>query len=184
MKIAKRTLPENEFKLFGDISTGRFRPPISKSFRQTIFDRLHSLSHGGIRATRKLISERFVWPKMRTGIRDWRLTYISCQRTKINRRTVAPLQHFATPHGCFASVCVDIVGPLNECDGYTYILTAIDRFTRWPEAIPLRDITAKSCANAFLLNWVARYGCPTTILTDRGRQCTSVLWDEFCNGQK
>ena len=127
---------------------------------------MHSLSHGGIRATRKLISERLVWPKMRTDITDWCCTCISCQQTKINRQTVAPLQHFATPDGRFGSVCVDIIGPLNECDGYTYILTAIDRFTRWPEAIALRDITAKSCADGFFLNWVARYGCPTTILTD------------------
>ena len=56
----------------------------------------------------------------------------------------------------------------------------MDRFTRWLEAISLRNITARSCADAFLLNWVARFGCPTEILTDRGRQLTSVLWDEFC----
>ena len=106
-------------------------------------------------------------------------TCISCQRTKINRHTVAPLQHFATPDGRFASVCVTIVGPLNQCDGYTYILTASHRFTRWSEAIPLRDITAKSCADAFLLNWVARYGNPTTILTDRSPQFCGTNFAHF-----
>ena len=70
LKIVEQTLPKNKFKLLGDISTGRFRPLILESFQRTIFDRLHSLSHGRIRATRKLISERFVWPKMRTDIRD------------------------------------------------------------------------------------------------------------------
>ena len=38
LKTEKRTLPENELKLLGDISIRRFRPPNPKSFQQTIFD--------------------------------------------------------------------------------------------------------------------------------------------------
>ena len=52
----------------------------------------------------------------------------------------------------------------------------MDRFTRWPEAIPLMDTSAKSCARALLFHWVARFGLPMDISSDRGAQFTSQLW--------
>ena len=180
LKLVEKTLPDSNVSLLGDMSTGRFRVLVPPSFQRLVYEKLHNLSHGGTRATRRLISERFVWPKMNTDMNNWCRTCLPCQQTKIQRHIVPPLQHFPKPDGRFSCVCVDIVGPLEECNGYSYILTAVDRFTRWPEAIPLTDITAKSCANAFLLHWVARYGCPAEIVTDRGRQFASLLWSEFC----
>ena len=49
----------------------------------------------------------------------------------------------------------------------------------WPEAFPLTNITADSVARAFVQGWVARFGVPTTIVTDRGGQFTSHLWDKL-----
>ena len=62
-----------------------------------------------------------------------------------------------------------------------YLLTCVDRFTRWPEAIPMVDIRAETVADAFFSGWIARYGTPATITTDRGAQFESKLWDSLCN---
>ena len=79
----------------------------------------------------------------------------------------------------FSALHLDLVGPLPESEGCCYLLTIIDRFSQWLEAIPLPDMTAKTCARALLRHWVARFGAPDTIVTDRGRQFTSDLWGEL-----
>ena len=62
---------------------------------------------------------------------------------------------------------------------YTYLLTCMDQFTRWPEAIPLSDITAESVAKAFISGWISRFGIPPNIITDRGKQFESQLWNSL-----
>ncbi len=39
---------------------------------------------------------------------------------------------------------------------------------------------AKSCVEAFINTWVARYGVPEAVTSDRGRQFTSALWEGLC----
>ena len=80
------------------------------------------------------------------------------------------------PESRFDIVHIDLVGPLPPSEGFTYLLTCMDRFTRWPEAIPISAITAEVVAQAFVTGWIARFGIPSTIITDCGQQFESELW--------
>ena len=71
---------------------------------------------------------------------------------------------------------MDIVGPLPQSRGVTHLFIIVDRFTRWPEAIPLQDTSTSSCGRALVAHWVARFGVPADISSDRGPQFTSGLW--------
>jgi hypothetical protein len=57
-----------------------------------------------------------------------------------------------------------------------YLLTAIDRSTRWVKAVPMRNMEASRCTDAFIANWVALVGVPSTVTTDRGTQFPSAVW--------
>jgi transposase InsO family protein len=60
--------------------------------------------------------------------------------------------------------------------GFSYVLTMMDRTSRWPEAVPLANIAAETCADAFVSGWVSRHGVPHTVTTDRGTQFVSSTW--------
>ena len=179
LKLAEVPLSTAGMVIFCDMSTEAKRPFVPATLRRLVFDSLHSLSHPGIRATQHLITSRFVWPSIKKDVRRWTRACSHCQRTKITRHTFAPPAGFKLPDARFDVIHIDLVGPLPPSRGYTYLLTCVDRFTRWPEAFPLVDITADSVAQAFVHGWIARFGVPSTIVTDRGRQFESNLWDKL-----
>jgi hypothetical protein len=77
---------------------------------------------------------------------------------------------------------VDILGPFPRVvGGYRYLFVAIDKFTKWPEATPVVNIT-QGAAVAFLKSIVCRFGVPSRIITDNETQFTSRVVQEYYEG--
>ncbi|KAI5733986.1 hypothetical protein M8J77_001075 [Diaphorina citri] len=154
------------------------RPYVSKELRSQVFHQFHDLAHPGGRASSRLISTKFVWPCMQRDIKAWVRQCHSCQQSKIHRHEHSPLAHFLVPDERFARVHIDIVGPLPPSKGCVYMLTCVDRYTRWLEAYPLPDQTAETVAQAFFNGWISRFGTPQYLVTDQGRNFMSALFKE------
>ena len=164
-----------------DVSTGHARTYVTAKFRRKVFTSLHGLGHPSHRATKPLINTRFVWNGINIDVANWCWSCKGCQTAKISRHNKLFFGKFTEPTERFDHVHIDIVGPLPYSNGFKYLLTCVDHFSRWPEAIPLVDNKAKAVADAFFSGWIARLGTPATITPDRGAQFESRLWDNLCN---
>lgn len=181
LKLHKLTLTGSTVPIFCDCSTTNIRPYIPQLIRRKIFDIVHGLAHPSGRTTCKLIQHKFVWPSMKKDIKEWSRTCLSCQRAKVGKHTKNFPQKIAIPDQRFQHVHLDLIGPLPLCQNYRYCLTMIDRFSRWPEAIPLMEISADTIATAFYTHWVARFGSPHTITTDQGPQFEATIFRALTN---
>ena len=116
--------------LWCDTSTGVVRPLLPESFCKVIFEKIHLLSHLGITASVNLIRKRCVWHNLKKDVTSWVQTYLICQG-KVQCHNFSEFKPFALPTGRFQEINLDLVGPLPQSNGCSYILTIIDRCTRF-----------------------------------------------------
>lgn len=106
------------------------RPYIPNSLHQRLFHSIHDQAHPGIHKT--TVDFKTVWPFMRRDCHEWARTCLPCQRSKPTRHTRSMRDDIAIL--MFRFDHIDIIGPLLPSEGKQYCLTAIDRFSGWPEA--------------------------------------------------
>ena len=118
---------------------------------------------------------------MNRDITAWARSCLACQRSKVHRHTSQQPTQFLLPDVRFSQGHIDLVGPLPESQGSRYLITTVDRFTRWCEAISIQHSDALTVAKAFLQHLISRFSVPTTVTTDRGQQLESTLLNSlFC----
>jgi cleavage and polyadenylation specificity factor subunit 1 len=97
--------------LLCDVSTGVPRPLVPMQHRE-VFQAVHGLAHPGTRASRRLISARFVWRSCAKDITAWCKDCVGCARAKLHVHYKAAVEKIEVPAHRFMHVHVDLVGPL------------------------------------------------------------------------
>ena len=146
--------------------------------RKNVFNAIHKISHPGKCASRRLVSRSFVWEFLSKDVNLWAQSCLDCQRSKIQSHVKSPVQHIPVPGRRFSHIHVDLVGPLSQSDGFSYLFI-IDR-SRWSEAVPLKSTTAEECARVILCSWIPLFGVPSVITSDHGAHFTSSVWSPLC----
>ena len=77
---------------------------------------------------------------------------------------------------------MDFVWPFdqNSSNGFKYILTCTDYFTRWVEAVPTKKATAKVIIKFLKENIISRYGCPLKLTTGNAKAFNKIDMNNFC----
>ena len=124
------SMPFQTSSIYCDVSLGSPRPLVPVSLRHQLFLSLHGLSHPGVRASRRMLSSRFVWPCLAKDVGLWTRSCLRCQQSKIQSHVRSSVPSIQVPGRRFSHVHLDLVGPLPASQGYNCLLTMIDRSSR------------------------------------------------------
>ncbi|GFX06774.1 retrovirus-related Pol polyprotein from transposon 412 [Trichonephila clavipes] len=137
-------------------------------------------AHLGITKSKDKLNRYFYWPNCYRDMEQFVKTCDQCQRAgKPNDKKKAPLKLVPVIQEVFTKLNIDACGPLPiTSKGNRYLITAICMSSKFPEAIPVSDISSV-CVTDALLNIFSRMGFPREIQCDQGTSLTSVLTTEF-----
>ena len=157
------------------------RPILPQTCRRSICTQFHNLQHSNWKVTSRLVLARFTWPDAKKDIKSWCQECQQCQQSKVTTHIKHLPVDIPDAPSRFSHVHMDVIGPLPTISGhpYRYLVTFIDRNTRWCEAQPVSSITAESIATAFVTAWFSRFGTPLYLTTDRGTQFESELFQNL-----
>ncbi|XP_068224808.1 uncharacterized protein [Palaemon carinicauda] len=151
---------------------------VPSKFRHFILQEAHESEWGGhlgIRKTLSKVKDNFFWPSVKKDVVRHCKSCHQCQMVgkpnqKITKTPLIPIPAVEEP---FTQIVIDIVGPLPKTKtGFQYMLTIMDRTTRFPEVIPVRGIKS-GIVIKHLMDFFSRYGLPREIQSDQGSNFTS-----------
>jgi hypothetical protein len=121
----------------------------------------------------------FYWP---TALRDTDLLVKHCNSQCFSKHRHTPAAALKTipltwP---FAVWGLNMVGWFKTAPGgLTHLLVAVDKFTKWIEAKPIKKLDGLSTIK-FFNKIIVRYGVPHSIIPDNGMNFAKGVFVEFC----
>jgi hypothetical protein len=151
---------------------------LPKSLIKTCISEAHG-PHFGISKTFFFINKKYYWSNAFLDVKNFCNSCHECLKHKSKPTNILPdlisKSHLAPGE----LIAIDIVGRLpRSTEGHFYILTVIDHYSRYLEAIPLTNTSSLTIIKA-LTNYFARFGVPKSILSDNGSYLRSNLFVQF-----
>ena len=144
---------------------------IPESLQKSVISASHDLAtsgHLGLVKTLDRIRSKYYFPKMNLKVKLYLAACHVCLKRRSNvPKLKAPLTPYNGRHPGHI-VQMDLIENLPVARGYKSILVVVDTFSKWAEAIPLRDTKVEHVAKAFVNVWCCRQGLPSQVHTDRG----------------
>lgn len=141
----------------------------------------HDNTHHGYHRMIERLRGRYWWPKMRDDLLRLTASCHACQSVKAGRNNAAKSGYIKTfsSKNIFELISIDICGPLPQTNkGNRYIVSIIDKFSRFCLLIPIPNIKTLTVIKAFE-RWLCLFGPPTAVLSDNGSQFVSEMFKVY-----
>jgi ribonuclease HI len=139
-----------------------------------LLDEVHAGQCGVHTASRTLVGKvfrsGFYWPTAKSDAAELVQRCEACQY--LSKQQHLPAQQLQTIHVTWPFACwgLDMIGPFKKAQGgYTHVLVAINKFTKWIEFKPIASLTSAKAVE-FIQDIIFRFGIPNSIITDLGIQ--------------
>ena len=149
--------------------------------RLEVLQKVHtSIGHMGIKKTFNAIQDQFYWPRFYNDTELFVNSCPVCLRNKEVPRPRYPLKPIEVVPIPFYMIGMDIIGPMKVTTrNNRYILSVIDYFTKFGEAVALPDAKSETISRV-LEEIFARHGMPTVLLSDQGSNMESHVIKSVC----
>lgn len=140
--------------------------------------------HPGRFKTTELVKRDYWWPGMNVTIKKWIEGCAMCQQMKVNthptRPGIKPIKSDATRP--FQQVTCDFITSLPISNGFDSVMVMVDHgLSKGVIYTPCtKNIDALATAQIFIDQVWRRFGLPDTIISDRGAQFASQIFQEMC----
>ncbi|MGL5707545.1 MAG: reverse transcriptase domain-containing protein [Aeromonas sp.] len=155
---------------------------IPKSEARSFLENLHKkLIHPGEKLLYLSVKGKFNIPTISKNIKSICRSCEICNKSKHLNNKYGFISGEISAEKRNELVSTDILGPIktrhftiNMKEPMFYILTMTDVYSRWTEVAIMRNIKSKSLVKIIKSQWIDRYGPPSKILSDQGRQYIST----------
>ncbi|GLT99508.1 hypothetical protein SLE2022_169450 [Rubroshorea leprosula] len=137
---------------------------------------------GGRTLARKLLRHGYYWPTMVEDAQDYVKKCPTCQFNADDIHMPGEMLSSLMSPWPFAQWGVDLLGPfVKGKGGCTFLVVAVDYFTKWIEAKPLSTTTERKIEEFLFNSILCRFGIPKRIIADNGPQFRAAALRSFCN---
>ena len=143
-------------------------PAVLFAYHESMF-----ANHPGAARMFESIKLKYHWPSLAKDVKAHVKACMQCQRRKPLTRSMEPRAGNLIARRPFELISMDLQELPVTPEGNRHLLVMVDYFTRYVEAVPLKDKSAAVTAEAFMSEWVSRHGVPETVLTDNAPNFTS-----------
>ncbi|CAI5657771.1 unnamed protein product [Oreochromis niloticus] len=136
--------------------------------------------HQGIERTTELVRQRCYWPGMSSDIKQWVQRCERCQVAKDSE--LGPHSYMghllASRPNEILAIDFTLLEPSRS--GVENVLVMTDVFSKYTVAVPTRDQRASTVAQVLLTEWFFKFGVPSRLHSDQGRNFESLVMQQLC----